>query len=82
MGVNDPILGEYQMCSLMSPVTNLPDQRTAQAFAQQALWLMRQPQILDDSDEEGTALVPDPYIEEKSEYLSQSRREFLTRTKS
>ena len=82
MGVNDPILGEYQMCSLMSPVTNFPDQRTAQAFAQQALWLMRQPQILDDSDEEGTALVPDPYIEEKSEYLSQSRREFLTRTKS
>jgi hypothetical protein len=66
----------------MSPVTNLPDQRTAQAFAQQALWLMRQPQILDDSDEEGTALFPDPYVEEPEGNRFRSRREFLTRTKS
>lgn len=44
MGMNDSILGEYQACSLMSPVSELRDQRTAEAIAQQAWWLMRQPQ--------------------------------------
>ncbi|MBO7172995.1 MAG: [NiFe]-hydrogenase assembly chaperone HybE [Burkholderiaceae bacterium] len=67
MGMDDPILGEYQVCSLMSPVNQLPDQRTAVAFAHQALWLMRQGQSTELPPEEGTALVPDPFIEKRAE---------------
>ena len=77
MGMNDPILGEYQSCSLMSPLTGIDNQQTAEAIAHQALTLMRQSDIALPIAEEGQALVPDPYVDPKAPETKRSRRAFL-----
>lgn len=77
MGMNDPILGEYQSCSLMSPLIGIADQQTAEAIAHQALTLMRQSDVALPEAEEGQALVPDPYIDPKPQKTRRSRRAFL-----
>ena len=82
MGMSDPILGEYQACSLMSPVTHVPDQRTAEAIAQQALWLMRQAKSTEPVEEEGSVLIPDPSTDKEFGVKGQSRRGFLIGKKS
>ena len=77
IGMNDSILGEYQACSLMSPLSELPDQRTAEAIAQHAWWLMRQPQTTEPSSSEELVLRLDSGVKHSVDALSQSRRDFL-----
>ena len=60
LGCLDPILGEYQMMSLMSPVLELEDQAAAEAVAQIALETMLTVPDSEkqDIEEMGTPLTP------------------------
>lgn len=60
VGMDDPLLGRYLACRLMSPLLDVPDQRTAEAIALQALRLMKQPVALEHPEEVGMALKVDP----------------------
>ena len=56
LGMNDPILGEYQACSLMSPLgPDIADQATAQAVALSAFRIMLS-DMPEPPEERGTSL--------------------------
>ncbi len=56
LGMNDPILGEYQACSLMSPLgPDIPDQTTALAVALSAFRMMLS-DMPEPPEERGTSL--------------------------
>lgn len=76
MGIDDPLLGKYLACSLMSPLTDLPDQRTAEAIASQALSLMMSNKTIAIKEEAGTPLTPEKTPFEKT---STSRRDFFAK---
>lgn len=57
--VNDMILGEYQMCSLMSPLTEITDHQLAVDVAEAALVEIMKNET---PEEEGTPLTPSPHI--------------------
>ena len=56
LGMDDPILGQYLACSLMSPLDTIPDQVTARAVAVSALRLMLRSDLPEPAEEQGTPL--------------------------
>ncbi len=57
--VNDRILGEYQMCSLMSPLTEITDHQLALDVAEAALIEIMKPE---QPEEQGTPLTPSLHV--------------------
>lgn len=87
LGMNDPILGEYQACSLMSPLgADIVDQATAQAVALSAFRIMLS-DMPEPPEERGTPLkkrvVPiraaqSPNEDDDTPVITR-RRDFFTR---
>jgi len=86
LGMNDDILGEYQACSLMSPLEGVADQETARAIAVSAFRMMLS-DMPEPPQERGTPLkrvVPiraaeAPAEAMKDEETTVGRRDFFTR---
>ncbi len=57
LGMDDPDLGEYLACSLMSPLDKVPDQASAKAVAISALRLMLRSDLPAPAEEPGTPLT-------------------------
>lgn len=57
LGIDDPELGEYLACSLMSPLDKIPDQPSAKAVAISALRLMLRSDLPAPVEEPGTPLT-------------------------
>ncbi len=57
LGIDDPDLGEYLACSLMSPLDKVPDQPSAKAVAISALRLMLRSDLPAPAEEPGTPLT-------------------------
>ncbi|MEG1833813.1 MAG: [NiFe]-hydrogenase assembly chaperone HybE [Burkholderiaceae bacterium] len=69
IGVSDDLLGEYQMCSLFSPVNEIADHATAVLIAQLARAALFDPEHA--IEEPGTPLTPEPAIDDNAPGLQE-----------
>ena len=84
LGMNDPILGEYQACSLMIPLEGVANQATARAIALSAFRLMLSdmPEVPEERGTPIKRVVPIRAASETEtikESPNTSRRSFFTR---
>lgn len=93
LGAEEPGLGSFLLCSLLSPVFEIPNQEVAQGIALESLRLMREglPEMPEeegtplasspapDTDNRGKRVIPIRDVHETPEPTRTSRRAFLTR---